>query len=486
VGEGGSEAQANVAVTGVNVVSRIVEAGQPVRLEATLQNFGTRNLEGYVVSVFFEGNRVAQNAVDLSAGGTATVDFTATPQRRGWLAGEVRGEDDAFEADNVRHFTLNVPERRRILVVRGDGQRTDFIELALSPELTRGRVAFDATTVSEAQLPATNLGRFDAVVLVGLRTVSSGEASALRGFVESGGGVLVFPSAEAATGAYDALMPALGGGAFAGLTGQIGAAEPATSFGRVDREHPLFDGVFDGGPGRQVESPDFYAVADYTPGRGDEQTLIQLSTGRPFLQEVRQGEGVSLVLAVPPERAWSDLPVRGLFVPLLYRSLFYLSASDGAGTGDAVLGEPASVRVAGAGPFVLAGPNGAEYAPEQRSVYGATLVELPAAAQEAGVYDLRTATGETVRRVALNLPPDESDLRRLSTSDAASRLEAATGRPVTIAEAGGDGSVLANTVREARYGTELWNVFLALALAFLVAEMLVSKQWRPESELATA
>jgi len=43
-----------------------------------------------------------------------------------------------------------------------------------------------------------------------------------------------------------------------------------------------------------------------------------------------------------------------------------------------------------------------------------------------------------------------------------------------------DGEV-AETLRTQRAGTEIWNVFLLLALTLLAVEMLVANQWTPET-----
>src|SRR5690606_29952852 len=90
--------------------------------------------------------------------------------------------------------------------------------------------------------------------------------------------------------------------------------------------------------------------------------------------------------------------------------------------------------------------------------------------------------GETlVRRLALNLDPRESDLTPLALDDAEARLEAATGPPGRVLDAaGGAGLAAAERLQAERGGVELWNVFLALALTFLIAEMLVAMRWQPQ------
>ena len=489
----GGRTYGNVAVTDVEVVSRIVEVGEPVTIEATLTNFGREGLTDYVASVYLEGERVAQAAVDLAPGAAQRVTFTATPQQRGWLAGDVRIEDDAFGADNLRHFTLHVPERRRLLVVQGQGQRTDFLNLALSPGLTQGRIPFDVETIQENALAAASLGAYDGVVLVGPRDLSSGEVGALARYVREGGGLLLFPSQEARAEDYNALLGSLGGGTFSGFSGTLGSGEAVAAFDRLDLEHPLFDGVFETsgqrGAATQVESPDVYYAMNYTPASGTEQTLISLSSGFPFLQELRDGRGVAFLMAVAPELRWSDLPQRGLFIPLLYRAIYYLSSSESVAGEQLVVGVPGELRLTGveadAAPLRLVALDGEAFVPEQRSLFGAVLLQLRQDVREPGIYDVR-AGDDLVRRVAFNLPRPESDLRTSEPAAAAEALAEASGLRVDVFDVGQEGGEpsLASALVTEQTGVELWNVFLLLALGFMIAETFVARQWRPEAVAA--
>ncbi|MEZ4700456.1 MAG: BatA domain-containing protein [Rhodothermales bacterium] len=484
----GERVEPNIAITQVQVASRIIEAGQPVRIEATLVNYGDDDVEGYVASVFLDGERVAQSAADLPSRVPKTVSFTVTPQRRGWLPGEVRIEDDAFESDNVRFFTINVPEQRSVLVVAGEGHSTDFIALALSPQLTRGRSIFNLETIPETALATRALGSYDAVVLVGVRSLSSGEVGALAQYVADGGGMLFYPGEAGQAADYNALFESLGAGRFSGFSGALNGEQSIASFDRVDLEHPLFEGVFEsaGSPSRiNVERPLIAHAMNYTPGSGNEQTLIQLSNGFPFLQEVRHGDGIAFLMAVAPDVRWSDLPRRGLFIPLVYRSMYYLTADESVAGEQLIIGEPESLRLAGvadAEPVRLKAPDGVEFTPEQRNLFGAMLLEIDRSLTTPGIYDVMA--GEVlVRRIAFNVPTDESDLGVWPVDEAVERIRGGSDASVRVLDvdaADGMAGVL-QRLEEERSGIELWNVFLMLALAFLVAEMLVARQWRPEA-----
>ncbi|WP_233993480.1 BatA domain-containing protein [Salinibacter altiplanensis] len=476
--------QSNVSVSDVTVTSRIVEVDQPVQLEATLTNHGPDPLDDYVASVYLAGDRVAQATATLEPGLETTVSFTVTPQTRGWLDGAVVTEDDAVPVDDRHHFALHVPEERRVLMVRGEGQDTRYLDLALSSEMVADRIAFRTTAIDERELASAELGRYDAVLLAGPRSLSSGEVDALTRFVDRGGGLLLFPNAQARPEDYNALLGGLNAGSFRGFSGALSGDQTVASFEQVDLQHPLFENIFQKRRREEasVEQPDLYYIMNIRPSGRSGQTLIELSNGRPFLHEVRHGGGRLLLTAVAPTRAWSDLPVRGLFVPLLYRSVYYLSATPSVAGEQLGAGRPTELRVRGVPPEAsvrLEGPDGVEVTPEQRTLFGATLVQVGTTLTTPGLYDAQ-AGSTRVRRVAVNVNPAESNLRAASPEDASERLRTATGASVR-ALAAAETDDLEETLRTRRAGTELWNVFLLLALVFLAAEMLVASQWVPET-----
>ena len=476
--------QSNVGIADVTVTSRIAEVGQPVQLEATLVNHGPDPLPDYVASVYLAGERVAQATTTLEPGLETTVSFTVTPQERGWLGGAVATEDDDFPADDRHHFTLHVPEERRVLRVRGEGQAPRYVDLALSSEMIADRIALRTTSIPEQDLASAELGQYDAVLLVGPRSLSSGEVEALARYVNRGGGLLLFPNAQARPDDYNALLGAVGAGSVRGFSGALGADRTVASFGRVDLAHPLFEGVFQrqrGDAEASVEQPDLHYTLNFRPSGQSGQSLIELSNGRPFLHEVRHGSGRLLLMAVAPTRAWSDLPVRGLFVPLLYRSVYYLSASTSVAGKQLVAGRPAELRVTGVAPAAslrLVGPEGLELRPEQRNLFGATLLILDTAPVTPGAYAVQDGATQ-VQCIAINSAPAESNLRPAPPATAAQTLQAATGASVqAVSEAGS--TDLAEALRTRRAGVEIWNVFLALALGALLAEMGVARLWTPE------
>ena len=454
----------NTAVTEARVASRIVEPGRPVQIEATVRRFG--GAPGTVgASLWLDGRRLSEVAVDVQPGVPTVARFTATPPGRGALGGEVRIEPDDAAWDDARALAVEVPPAPRVAIVRGAGARSDLVALALGLSAETGGIALSEGP--EEAFAGVDLDATDVVVLVGAG--SAARDGRLEAFVAGGGGLIVFPGTAEALPGLSALLARLGGGRFADTE----TSERGWDLTDADTDHPVFQGVFeDDDAARRLEALSVRRAARYVAGGGDERTIVSMQSGAPFLHEIRRGEGRVLVLGVAPDPSWSDLPSRGLFVPLLYRAVALLSAGSASGAPD----EGGLVRVEGAAPGVpltLVGPDSVAVVPTQRAVPGGLLVDVEGAAERPGLYRI-VQGGRTLRVVAVNGGAEESDPTALSPDEAAERLEAVTGRPVRVLDAASLGAADG----EATGGPPLWTWCLAVALAALVAETLLTTRWR--------
>ncbi len=485
----GERTPRSVAVIAADVESRIIDVGQAVSIRAVIRNFSDEPIEQLPVSVYFDDERVAQSTVDLGADAEEEVLLEATPSARGWIAGRVSIEGGGHDHDEQRHFALFVPERRRILVVDGGSTDLRYLRLALSPEVADGRVVFDRDFVSSGSAWTQSLGSYDAVVLAGVSDFGSGELATLVRYVEEGGGLLLYPGDGASLESYSELLSGLGGGRIEQAAGQAGSSDAIAALSSMDVEHQLFRGVYGDASDVRAEPAEIYAAMRYVPASGNERTLITMSNGWPLLQEMRSGSGTTFFFSTALDANWTELAVRGLFIPLIYRSMFYLAAADVQSAADAILGSPVTVRFpdrSGESMVVAVTAVGDEFVPDQARSFGSRRVTLAADDILASglVRLVDSETRELRHAVAFNTDPRESDPRLATHSEVEGLASSLTTGRVRLLPFDGDFDAVERTVGEGRYGRELWNVFLMLALGFLVAEMLVARRWRPAAEVA--
>lgn len=487
----------NGAVSEAHVTTRIITGRTPVHLTARLGNFGESPLAGILASVYLDGSRVAQRSVDIPADGTVEQDFLCSPPRRGILGGYVEIDDDAYEPDNRWYYTLTVPENINVLLAGPNDSATLLASLAITLGGDSGLAgSFTVRTATEGALGATDLGNYDVIISCGLRGPSAPTSRRLAKFVESGGGLILFPGPETVPSLYnESLLPALGIPRWraAPVTQPQGSS---LTFGKVDFAHPLFEGMFEAVAGarrraREIESPRIVTSLPFSTGeRGT--GVIMLSNGATFLADYGAGTGRVLVFAVEAGLGWSDFPLKGIFAPLIHRSLLYLA---GRPTEQPTLttGEPLRIAVrlrdiSDRDTYSVTGPDGAarRIVPSFQPGTGAALFTTPPPT-DPGVYmvsrDRREGerNARTIAAAAVNVPASESDLRPVTEAELAAFWEHA-GVPAANVRTVLPGASPAESIRQARFGVELWRHFLALALLIAIIEMAVARAAKRVSE----
>ncbi|MBI1803027.1 MAG: BatA domain-containing protein [Ignavibacteriae bacterium] len=496
----GSKAGTNIGLDSVSVKTTILEREKPTTIHASLRNFNSVPLNDYVVSVFLDGTRAAQSSVSIEQSGSASIELEAIPKRTGFIKGYAEIEHDAIEQDDRRYFSLYVPEHINVAVV-GDALLDDqFILLALQAsrsEVDQSLLRVQQTTVQK--FPLLDLKNFDVLVIIDLTTLSASDAQKIQSFVQRGGGVVLFPqSTLPRTGSITSpLLVALNIPPVDRVTAY--PAENGVSFQKADLDHPLFTTIFEREQnGRRqeqqhIESPGITASLTRQAGRHG-RTIISLMDGSAFLSEHNLGEGKILFFSISPVLTWSDFPLKGIFAPLIHRSIIYTSSSSEIVPSYLVGDEPTvtvrrSAVVENGAQFTLVQPDGTEelvQSSEQsntnagRSVFSFTLKRL----NQPGFYEIRSGTTPLIV-FAANIDSRESDMRKMTREEfvtASTRL----GIPAHSIQSIQPDDQLQAAVMHSRFGVELWRYCIGLALVLALVEMLIARDSRKAMQGAAA
>ena len=484
----------NSGVIAATVESRILSQNRPVTIRALVQNFSDTPLPDAVASLYIEGTRVAQQSVTIPAQGRIPVELTGVPKHRGILGCSVRIEDDLLEIDNRWYFALAIPETIAVLVAGDPPASTRYAALALSLAGDSSVAGlFRIRQVAHDRLMTADIEATDVLLLSAGSPLPQGAAERIAAAVRHGMGLMLFPGPGTdATLLSRALLQPLG---IPAITMPVPRPENAGTtgflrFGTIDLSHPVFAGMFEqttvNTTSPPVESPRISAAATLATGTTG-TTLISMTDGRPFLVEYRAGNGRIILCAVDAGTAWSDLPVRGIFPPLLHRSMVYLSTAASADTGSRI-GDRLTLSLPRASgetrrEFSVVAPDGTEerVLPQVRA---GALFFTTSPAEVPGLYTLRDAqtarTGTssvTLQAVAVNPRPEESNLAPATDGMIAACAMACGIHEEYITEVQST-DAWERTVGEARYGVELWQAFLVIALACAALEMVIARTTR--------
>ena len=461
----------NYSIDSINIVSRIFQVNKSVEIEAVVKNNSTSQINGLLMELSFNSANVAQRTFDLHSKQIRNIAIGAAPATSGVVKAAISLEADAFLDDNHRYFGFIIPDKPNIAVFGGSAN--DFINLAIS---ATGRDGFAAiNNFASNQISSANLSQFDLVILSD-GIYSASDFNLLRQYVSNGGNALIFASSQTDINIFANAMFDLG---FGKLQVKEFSQNQPSQFTTTEKIHPLFDGVFkiDSDSRGVVESPRIYRAIPATSG----QSLIEMGGGA-FLSESILGDGKLLYCAVPPNLAWSNFPITGVFPTIIVRSVAYLGSHPELSY-NFELGRNTQVMIqrkySTGGNFKIIDPNGNEFLRQAALLpSGAILsfddMNLP------GVYTIYNSNNIVVALVSLNLQSSESDFAKFTTVELREKLNQRFEDNARIYIVDKTDEIIESVTR-ARTGTELWRFFILFALLLAIAEMLVQKNFRNDN-----
>jgi hypothetical protein len=465
----------NLTVDDVDYSDQLPEAGKPLRFAATVSNRSPDEPEQAIVELFVDRVRRAQHSLQLAPEDRQGVSFTTVVAEPGIHAGYAEVTDNQLAADNRRFFTLNVPHQIRVLIVSDNPRSAFFLRTALRPdEQVHGVMVPETIAVDE--LKNRDLDGFDVIILADLPSLDGDRLTALDRFVRQGGGVLILLGNRIDQHFYnDHLLPRLCPAVIQEALGSPTQRSAYLTIDHIDGNHPVFQ-IFRHDGETSFSSPRFFMAYDVAPGE-QVSTLASFNNGSPALLESRTGRGRVLFMATAVDPAWTDLPVRGAFIPLLHRSVHYLATAQPSDGQELLVGTALSRDLAAVpeGEAVSCEtPGGERVILRPAGQRGYTLVTYEKT-REPGIY--RFYLGEQLLSAfAVNTDLSESDLRRLEVSRARSLL----GRERVFAVS--PDADLESAILQSRYGRELWKAALWGVFALLIAEMVLGRSGRSTTQ----
>jgi hypothetical protein len=465
----------NVSIDRVAVPRKLLRPGEVVKVTATVSNHSRKTPANVSLEMVVEGDRKAEQVVEVAPGASQTVTFPLSLAKSGRYHGRASKNHDRLAIDDDRYFLVEVSNSIPVALVggrprprAGAAQESTvapafYVEKALNPRgIPDGE--FTLTPVAERDLTASSLPAGGVVVWISPQEMEARRMALVERHVRRGGGLLVFLGGASRELLGDASFRALLG--MRGATDAVGAPRPAfTSF---EKEHPVFN-LF---TSDELELLSRARVSAYVNARGvaPDSILAYVGGGDPAAWECVRGRGRVLVFAAAPDLATGDIPLSPMFLPLVHTSVTYLASSgDAPGATEHPVGEPLEFnpeqRIVDESQLVVRAPAGSPLKPVvTRPAAGDPVIRVQNPAS-VGFYRLYRDTTR-VAEEAVNVDARESNLSVSSLPDRRPKS-------VTLVEAG---QAFRAELRQAKEGREVFALFLFVAIAALVAESILGRR----------
>ena len=466
------ETDGNCGITGVDLGGQLIEVGSDFTVKSEIQNYDNFAKSNLLASLFIDGIRVMQTEFAIEGKGRQTVQFRGSVFSPGLHYGWIEISDDAFLADNRFYYSFRLPDQFNILIVDCD-RSGELLQLALVPSEKLARY-WSVKMVGPETLNSIRLNEYDAVVISGLATLGTVETSQLLRYVDDGGGLFIIVGPN--------IDPAYFNGHF-GSALHISIVEPPPasfsgagyySLERFDYSHPIFK-AFTAFQKDSLPAFKFYALPAIRNGAGH-HNLAYFSNGAPAIVESGHGLGKIVLMTAPILPKYTDLAAHSFFVPFIIRTMVYLAGDVSEYEATNLVGQNTlrilTDRQGRYGSLQMILPDNRIYSisgteKTARMVYDCRPIDMP------GIYQLK-ADDRLVDIFPVNISSSESDLSAVSLDKFRVALKIDNFKTIPY------GKSSAGFISEARFGRELWKIFLWAAVIVMLVEMIFSREGEAE------
>ncbi|MFN1836235.1 BatA domain-containing protein [Balneola sp. MJW-20] len=473
----------NTVIAEVSIPSQMIGLGLPVQVNVKVENQGSVPAINQFVSLEYEGQPLGQYSVSLQPGENQVFDFEVSPSAEGSSSGRIWIEGDEFIDDNDYLFSLEIPDRRRILWIRPDvpiqSENISYTRLMLDVA-SENDAQFEYDEIDPGGVTGAELSEYDAFIMDGVEQIPEFLFSELQAEVQSGKGLLFFPSENGSIQNYNDFLSGFNAGRWVGISGDYASFQSVAAADELLEEHPAFTGLFDRAEGEELKfsrpSVYYYFRLD-TRGSTNAFDLLRLNNGDALIHEKKFGRGTLLISAIGNDPGWSNFPIQELYAPLYYRLTLYAAASEEGGLIGHILGNPFQTT----GNYVM---DDVELQVDGQiikpgvSVSGNGLqVNYDGKEWKTGFVEVRDGLRSTT--IAMNLDRAESDFSEFGEEEIDEQLNEFD---FSYVDAGGlSDQELLTTIQSTGFGREIWQWFLMAGMFFLVAESLISSFYKAEN-----
>lgn len=480
----GEARAANTGFGEVAIADQSPERGT-ITLEAELINHGSSVASNQFLNLYRDGELVVQQPFEIAPAERQNIRFELSTDNNSdrFINAELLIEGDELTFDNRYYVTVELPEMRRVLVVEETISGRIFNSY-LRPVLDIAgseSAHFDFSFVNLNDLQPSDVFRYDAVILDGIRNIPDYLIQALSDHVQAGAGLLFLPAAEGNMGSYNRLLGFSDAGRFANVNGSYGSFRTIDRMAAPEDGHPVLENIFEKDEDEEVRLnvPDLFYYYEIEPGPGSFSfPILNTATGRPLLQEVRVGNGRLIYSAIGSDPGWSNFPVKPFFAPLFYRTVEYLARGSGAGLNHHQLGSPFRTIIERPVDQVEFYKEDEVIVPDLRQTFRGTEISYPGQEWTPGL--LRIRAGENTIYFSVNQNAMESQLNTLGVTDIKELFDDYF-VSVTVTESGSEREVLLARLQTESFGREIWFWFIITAIILLITESLISRLYKAET-----
>jgi hypothetical protein len=457
----------NLSIDSIKIASSIFQKNKPVETEFSVINLSNKQFSGIVASNYLNKQKLAQRSFDITSNESKMLNISSIPSVSGLYNGYIELENDALEQDNKRYYGFILPEKPKSAIIGSDAS-IKYLKIILNLDIDGQN---PTEILANREISSIDLSRFDVVYFTG--PFKKSDFAIIKQYTENGGGAFIFANSDTDPQVFIDGMNNIG------LNVQQSTNNnQEISIRKVDKMHPLFSNVFKNPADEklQIESPKFNKFYKISGG----QNIINMDNGS-ILSEIKNKNGKILVFGSSTEEKWSNIAVSSIFPTIVYRSLYYLSSKELRNLSihpqySYLLEIPSKLAISGK--FKMVNPDNSESFYNPAQIGDKYIIELTNL-NKFGNYILYNSLNQIVSILSVNPENLESKIDKYSSDDTKKWFTEISNSGTKIEEIK-EYNDINKSISRAKAGTELWQIFVILAIVMALLELLIQRMYKNE------
>ncbi|MHB1177052.1 MAG: vWA domain-containing protein [Daejeonella sp.] len=303
-----SNPQPNISVDSVWFTSKIHKPGDSEQMIVKLRNNSDQEAANIPIRISINKQQKALGSLSIEPRATSNDTLSFSGLKAGWQEGEIEITDFPVVFDDKFYFSFNVQQSLSLLIING-GAESDYLN-----SVYRSDVFFTRTNIGIGNISYSELNKYPIIILNEAFEISEGLIQQLKGYINGGGSLMIFPDLDGNRESFAKLLQSLG----TDLPGEIVTVETRVS--SINLQHPVFKGVFENIP-RQLDLPVAKKYLRYhARNNTSRQSILEFPNRVTFFNEYRLGRGKIYLSAVPLNAESSNFARHSVFVPIMYQT----------------------------------------------------------------------------------------------------------------------------------------------------------------------
>ena len=429
----------------IDSVYLATQNNESLGLKVIIKNYGEEKKD-ISISLFDDQILSGKSTISINEYSFAEVDFSI-PNKNAFK-GTIKIDDGYLAFDNELFFVIKNPEFINITAV---GENNSF----LSKIYTRDEFNFTSSTITNFDY--NSLGDQHLIILNELETIPNAFINTLKTFTDKGGSLVIIPSMNSKIDMYNNLLRVLKVGSINGiLTNPLAIT-------KINFSHPLLSGVFE----KEIKNFQYPTVqSKYNSNLSRSSSILDFENGTSFVSQSNIENGTIYWFSASLTTENSNFKNSPLIVPIFYNfglfshkptELYYTIGRNNNIEIDASVKKDEVLHLKN---------EKEDYIPLQQILNKKVIINTSSNPSISGFSEVRN-NDQKIDILAYNYDRTESDLTyadlnqfvpkasNVSLNDSVDRVFTA--------------------ISDKNRATQLWQVFLALSLMFLLIEILLLK-----------